>query len=1564
MFQKSVSLAVCVVFIITSTCAEATAKALGDGYLEQAAYERILAMDDAPVVGSDEGAEAFGPENVTNGGEDGSDIREGKGASTPDIAPDEGDAPFYEAAEFEAVFGDGRESAYSRYIIKYREEEDGASPDGEETAADALRGGTEPPYRAFANAKTSDGVKSRVKPRFRNRDIAEFQSVLEAKLRKSAKANGLRIKSLTESQGVALVEAGKNVTVAELIEGMSGEDALDIEYIQPDYEMQVSAMDIDVGPSEVSPELGNLWGHHNVISDAQGRAVNMDAGVLGAWEATKGAGVIVAVLDTGFDTSHPDLAGRLLPGWDFVNDDAAVDDDEWKYDQWHGTHVAGTIAAALDGAGTAGVAPEAMALPLKVFQGGAAYTSDIIEAIEYAESHGASVANMSFGSRSDNPALREAMERSAMLFVCAAGNGGYDIGKYPVYPAAFGLPNVLSVASLGRDGKLSRFSNWGAETVDLAAPGAEIYGAWTDGGHNFQNGASMAAAYAAGAAALLKSARPSLTARELKDGLLGMADIVTGLKGKVRDGNKLSVTLEGLRRGAPGFSLGAVHGLGEGERDEPEAPLAGMPDRVLDRKSLGLKNVIDIPDGPMEDINPEWDPNDEAGDGYELSGAENMMTVRRGMTTPRGNLAAVALNGKIYALGGGGSRGARSKTAEAYDPKTDRWETAPAMKKERGAFAAFAFGGKIYAIGGDDVGTVETFDPATGNWSLLPGAMPYNPGGFAAALDPDNGKAYILGGANENRVAEYDLGANTWRVMPTGLPTKLYGHSAVFFDGRIYTEGGRTNSTNDNFVRLYDMQIVYDPAKGSNYGRAVPRPLQYHSAVAKGSHQVSFGGSIPKKIIRMWDETFYRALQYTSNIRHSELNAAGGVGSYSHMSLARAHMGAAEMDGKVYLIGGVYGLEQEIYSDGRTFTTGENVTGLVEEFDLGYGGKVSLPVPLADFETVGLGGRLYVVGGRQLVNGAETRSDKLFQYIPESGGLTRKADVPETLYNISAAAGYGKLYLSGTATASAAEPKKLYEYDPVADAWTLKATVSAGAGAAVLAFWSGKIYIVTTISASRRSVRTYDPVTGTVAGLADITTPLPGTGKLSAVALGSDLYLLYPDSELFIKGEGGAFAAGAAPRTFTGNVAALGSRIFSFPSGISERYGDVGEYSAATGNASQFRTYFDFRRIVMTASMAGKTYLFGNEDGGSFATALLPYSPPSSVWKEAFALSEPKAAIGCTVYNGEIYVAGGFKTYSNDVEATPVKTFEKYDPDTGAVTKLADMNEARGNLSLVAVGGKFYAIGGKTSKRAHTYTVEEYDPATGAWVRKASAGEVASNLATVVWKGKIYTFGGNTGAAGQAKTTVLCYDPAQNKWEKLDPMPGKKSGASAALFGDKVYVAGGYTLADYEMMRAPTNSLYVYDLETRQWDLTKSPMPNAFGLAATAARENMYMVGGGSVNMEFLPDVPYVHEYSPALDKWFVWDGPNAYRYMAGAAIIGDRLYVLGGMDNSAVIGTVEYADLRESSTDYRHLGEEDVNLTGNLARNYTDMEWKAPGFNVVVGRTYNSQDDRDAAKG
>lgn len=268
-----------------------------------------------------------------------------------------------------------------------------------------------------------------------------------------------------------------------------------------------------------------------------------------------GAGTIVAVLDTGVDETHPDLQGALwtnpgevagngmdddkdgvvddVHGADLVNGDGDPADDEG-----HGTHVAGEIAAAHDGAGLAGLAPGAKLMAVKVLDNTrSGSTTDVGRGIRYALAHGANVINVSVNGDLAGSTLTDAVKAAnaaGVPIVASAGNDGRDLDAAPSYPASF--PSVLAVAGEADGDVLASFSNFGVNTVDLAAPGEGVLSTNLGGGFATRSGTSMAAPWATATLALLHGARPDLSGAQLVQAVRDTADRPAGLLGVVRAG--------------------------------------------------------------------------------------------------------------------------------------------------------------------------------------------------------------------------------------------------------------------------------------------------------------------------------------------------------------------------------------------------------------------------------------------------------------------------------------------------------------------------------------------------------------------------------------------------------------------------------------------------------------------------------------------------------------------------------------------------------------------------------------------------------------------------------------------------------------------------------------------------------------------------------------------------------------------------------------------------------------------------------------------------------------------
>jgi len=301
-----------------------------------------------------------------------------------------------------------------------------------------------------------------------------------------------------------------------------------------------------------------------------------DIDVVEAWQYMKQENinrrtVTVAIIDTGVDYKHPDLAQNIwinkneipddgidndnngytddIYGWDFYNNDDSV--CHYRYDgssginlslpednDDHGTHIAGIIGAVKDNKiGIAGIASniDIKIMILKI-NGGPKSTGSIskaIEAIKYATMMGADICNISWGTTQYSPVLEEVIKESDMLFVTAAGNLGTDNDAKPVYPAGFKLDNLISVTFIDANGNMTKQSNYGRTTVDFAAPGSDILSTVV-GTYQTLSGSSMAAPHVSAVASLLYSYDENLYPSAVKDILIKTLKPVTGLKDYVK----------------------------------------------------------------------------------------------------------------------------------------------------------------------------------------------------------------------------------------------------------------------------------------------------------------------------------------------------------------------------------------------------------------------------------------------------------------------------------------------------------------------------------------------------------------------------------------------------------------------------------------------------------------------------------------------------------------------------------------------------------------------------------------------------------------------------------------------------------------------------------------------------------------------------------------------------------------------------------------------------------------------------------------------------------------------
>jgi subtilisin family serine protease len=274
-----------------------------------------------------------------------------------------------------------------------------------------------------------------------------------------------------------------------------------------------------------------------------------------AWTIEEGSrDVIVAVIDTGIDAGHKDLAvniwsdpklkDKTVYGWNFVTDKPNPHDEHG-----HGTHVAGIIGAVGDPkSGISGVAHKVSIMSVKYYSDanpGSVNLRNTVKAIEYAVSHGARIINYSGGgpefSEDEYLAIKKA-EAQGVLFVAAAGNEKQDtdlVENY-YYPSAYRLSNIISVAATDIQNQLLKSSNWGKSKVDVAAPGENIFSTLPGGRYGYMSGTSQATAFVSGMAALLLARDPSLKPAQLREIIMSSVDRFPQLANKLATGGRVN----------------------------------------------------------------------------------------------------------------------------------------------------------------------------------------------------------------------------------------------------------------------------------------------------------------------------------------------------------------------------------------------------------------------------------------------------------------------------------------------------------------------------------------------------------------------------------------------------------------------------------------------------------------------------------------------------------------------------------------------------------------------------------------------------------------------------------------------------------------------------------------------------------------------------------------------------------------------------------------------------------------------------------------------------------------
>ena len=388
------------------------------------------------------------------------------------------------------------------------------------------------------------------------------RSTIEALTRR---LNDLVEDRIENATGWEAIDDRDNADVATIVAEYS--KLPEVEYVEPNFEIELSEVAegnplIPVLPHD--PQFNEQWALSN--SGQRGGTQGADISATLAWATTTGDDdIVVAVLDSGVDYRHEDLASNMwvrpsslapyqdneLGAVDDLNGFNAIDNVSDPMDEnGHGTHCAGIIGAeGENNLGIAGVNWNVKIMPLKFMNaGGFGTTKDAIEAINYVIERKKAGVNVrvisaSWGSTMKSRALEDVIRKAYendILFVAAAGNASVNNDRSPHYPSSYNVPNVVSVAALDRNDQLARFSNYGLKSVAVAAPGVDILSTWLGNQYEEKSGTSMATPVVSGVAALILAENPRMPVDELRSKILGAVDPLPVLKGKTVSGGRIN----------------------------------------------------------------------------------------------------------------------------------------------------------------------------------------------------------------------------------------------------------------------------------------------------------------------------------------------------------------------------------------------------------------------------------------------------------------------------------------------------------------------------------------------------------------------------------------------------------------------------------------------------------------------------------------------------------------------------------------------------------------------------------------------------------------------------------------------------------------------------------------------------------------------------------------------------------------------------------------------------------------------------------------------------------------
>ncbi|MFB3895118.1 MAG: S8 family serine peptidase [bacterium] len=984
----------------------------GDFYLDKNQYGDIIVRFAPSTIGVSTGLLSFSSNDTSSS--DTTVVLIGTGVTAPDIAVFLNPLPWATVIQGSTTYGQFTISNTGGSDLSY-------------TIRDAVSMVTIAGFSLGADYYNLESLPSVKHDPFSIQANAEYAKD-ELLVKFKSTANSLAINAINSEVGVQQLKYYPTIGVTrlKLNSGKNVAEAIatyakyrdQVEYAEPNYIVHNFRMPND-------PDFAQLWGLNN--TGQTGGTPDADIDAPEAWNLSIGnSNVIIGVIDTGVDYTHPDLKNNIwhnpdeIPfnsidddgngyvddtiGWDFVNNDNnPMDDND------HGSHCSGTIAGeGNNGIGVVGVNWQAKIMPLKFLDdSGSGSTADAVEAVLYAAKMGVKLTSNSWGGGGYSSSLYAAISAAnvaGQLFVAAAGNDyGNNNDTNPTYPASYDLPNVIAVAATDDDDLLASFSNYGPTSVDVGAPGVNIYST-IPGGYDSFNGTSMATPHVSGACALIWSMNLSATPAQVKQVLVNSVDTVAALIGKCATNGRINIykalQLAGLswldENPKSGTIATATYSIITVVYDASELPIGDTSGYIIITSNDPDENPVNVlaslhvlPGIPKLSVSPSSINYGSVYTGVSVNNPIRITNSGYGILTVS-NIAITSGSSDYVRIWSGDIRLPRNQYADI---------TARFIPSAAGTRTGTL---TIYS-------NVSTASISLTGIGIIPPDIDIQPTAFSKTM---------LQGTILTDIMTVRNTASSGTTLSWQIAESLSDIGIL----------GNTGNEDSRFRTVAQLPYIF----GVN-------PDRYPGRLTKNSLNIDDG------------ELIFSGSGWTIN---------------PAMNGARYRAAAAAVNGKIYIIGG--------------WNSSDVASNSVEMFDPNLGtwvSKTNKPTALANICCGVIGNKIYVAGG---YDNSYNYHSELEIYDTQYDTWTTGASLPQPFCGAGAAVVNGKLYVVG-GSSSSGKLNTCYEYNPVANSWSQKSSMNYARNYLGAAAINNKIYAIGgwTSSANAAYCEEYDPVGNT-----------------------------------------------------------------------------------------------------------------------------------------------------------------------------------------------------------------------------------------------------------------------------------------------------------------------------------------------------------------------------------------------------------------------------------------------------------------------------------------------------